>query len=166
MKPSEKEQQFLEMLRTAKNQVYRVCWGFASNSSDVDDLFQEVNLRLWQNIESFRGEAAISTWVYRITVNTCILWKREKGRQLKLREQADPPIVLPDAPKETPERIKRLRAAIQKLKEADRTIILLVLEGCSYKEIAEITGLSQSNVGAKISRIKARLKKQITDGKF
>ena len=120
---------------------------------DVDDLFQEVMMNLWKGIEGYKGKAQLSTWIYRITVNTCILWKKKqtKNQAVKATIQKDFPAIEGIAEVTQNEQILALKKAIQQLKKMDRTLILLILEECSYKEIAEITGMTVSNVGARIS---------------
>lgn len=164
MTHSEKEENFLSLLASHKNQIYRVCWGFCNNKDELNDLYQESMFRIWKALGKFKGHSQISTWAYRITVNTCIYWKKEKQRKLhtiideKHMQIIDQPIEENDQQKE---RILQLRTAIQKLNKIDRSIILLVLEGCRYKDIAEILGISTSNVGVKINRIKSQLRKEI-----
>jgi len=164
---AEKEKQFLQMLDAYKNQIYRVCWGFTTNASEVEDIFQEVILNIWKGMDGFRGDAMPSTWIYRIAVNTCILWQKKalkmeplEGNQLTQSVIENEAFQFEPSPK-----ILQLRAAIQQLKKIDRSLILLVLEGFAYKEIAEISGLSVSNVGARINRIKAKMREQINNKK-
>jgi len=162
MLKEKREKKFVEFLDQFKPQIYRICWGFVDDDLSVDDLFQESMLRVWNAIDKHSGEAKLSTWAYRITVNTCIYWKKKTKRaklNLDISEYAD---LEATTTIENDERnrsnILKLRSAIQKLNGVDRSIILLVLEECSYKEISEITGMTTSNVGVKINRIKARLK--------
>ncbi len=164
MTSSEKETKFIQLLEKHKHQVYRVCWGFSSSKADVDDLFQEAMVNLWKGMATFKGKASLSTWAYRITVNTCILWKKKQSKNQALHantEEKFPDIAQPH--EEPPnEQVLALKQAIQQLKKMDRTLILLLLEECSYKEIAEITGMTVSNVGARISRIKIKIKTLLT----
>ena len=139
-----------------------MCWGFAKQQQEVDDLFQEVMIRLWKGLEKFEGRAQLSTWIYRITVNTCLYFK-EKNKKV-IWQPIDYKSDRSDfSNTETTiiqnERLQALRAAIQQLSKADKTIALLLLEELSYKEIAEVTGLTVNNVGVKIKRIKERIKK-------
>ncbi len=164
MESKEKEQQFLSLMQQHKDQVYRICWGFSKRGAEVEDLFQEVMLRLWKNMEGFRGEAQFSTWIYRITVNTCIYWKK-KHQSKNWEDLATSPEIATQGNAETTmlinERVLQLKAAIQQLNKLDKTIALLLLEELSYKEIAAVTGLQVNNVGVKISRIKSKLKKML-----
>lgn len=159
------EKKFEKIVANHKDQVYRMCWGFAKNAFDVDDIFQEVMINIWKGLEKFEGNAAMSTWIYRITVNTCLLWKKRKAKSLIKQELNKSDVIDVDEKMESKvnEKILAMRAAIQQLKKIDKTLILLLLEGCSYQEISEITGLTVTNVGAKINRIKPRIKKLMTN---
>lgn len=163
MTDAEKEKKFLELMTSYKNQIYRVCWGFSKNPQDIEDLFQETILNVWKGIDGFQGKSSPATWIYRITVNTCILWKKKITplEDMETNTLVDSPTQDTEFEVEQNPRILQLRAAIQQLKKVDRSLILLVLEGFSYKEIAEISGISVSNVGAKLTRIKAKIKQLI-----
>lgn len=160
MTAAEKEKQFMEILDTYKNQIYRVCWGFTSNIHDVEDLFQEIVLNIWKGLNGFRQESSLSTWIYRIAVNTCILWRKKSTITTPL-DTNHIATEMKDFEIQYNPKLLKLRTAIQDLKKFDRSLMLLVIEGFSYKEIAEILGISITNVGAKISRIKSRIKKQL-----
>ena len=166
MTASEKEQLFLRLLEANKTQIHRICWGFSKHSEEAEDLFQEVLLLIWKGLDGYQGKSAISTWVYRITVNTCLYWKKKKKKMpLDALQQTD---ITSDSKNVEEQMIyndkmDQLKKAIQQLNEVDRTIALLLLESVSYKEIAEITGLTTSNVGVKISRIKKRIKEMLEE---
>lgn len=167
MDQTEKEKLFLTILEKHENQIYRVCWGFTEDLNDVNDLFQESIIRIWQGIDGFKGKSSLSTWIYRISVNTCIFWKKQKNT-IQFFNDIENEIILPIVPSIedfliNDEKIIILRKTIQLLSKVDRTLILLYMEKCTYKDIAEITGLSATNVGVKINRIKQRLKRLIND---
>jgi len=165
MSNTNKETDFLEILANHKNQIYRVCWGFVSQADDVNDLFQEVVMNVWKGMDGFRKESAYSTWIQRIAINTCILWKKQdKKKQDLLSSQMDMPQIENEeySEKENP-KIKHLKTAIDKLKKMDRSIILLLLEGLSYKELSEVTGLTVSHVGVRVNRIKKQLKSLMSE---
>ncbi|UTW66031.1 RNA polymerase sigma factor [bacterium SCSIO 12643] len=156
-----KEQYFKTVLSQSKDKIYRLCLGYTGNRMDADDLFQDISIKIWQNLSSFRAESHIDTWIYRIATNTALLYVRKKKRIHKTsditREESD----LVDAEVhglgDSEDNLGQLYKSISSLKEMDRIIISLVLEGHSYLEIAEITGMSMSNVGVKINRIKKAL---------
>jgi len=155
------EERFKIIVDDNREVIYRLCWGFVKNSFDADDLFQEVIINIWKGIKGFRKEAAIKTWIYRITINTCLLSKKRRAKVIKNTQQIPVDFVSESKDEEIHlnASILSMRNAIQQLKKVDKTLILLFLEGCSYKEISEVTGLTPTNVGAKISRIKTKLKK-------
>ncbi|MEZ5148588.1 MAG: RNA polymerase sigma factor [Bacteroidales bacterium] len=162
-----KEAIFKAVYTQAKEKVYRLCLGFTGNRADADDLLQEIFVKVWNNLENFRHESNIQTWIYRIATNTALLYVTRRDRQ-KQRvnefEQNASVLHIDDNQQEQEQQINRLYEAINALKKIDRIIISLLLDDCSYSEIADITGLSATNVGVKISRIKKVLFKKMNDG--
>ncbi|WP_290696691.1 RNA polymerase sigma factor [Lacinutrix sp.] len=160
-----KEQYFQQIYEQLKDKIYRLCLGFMGNKSDADDLYQEVLIKIWRNLENFRNESNINTWVYRITTNTALFTLNKenklnkKNRDFKAIEQ--PTEIENFETSVNEQRIKNLYKAISTLKEIDRIIIGLLLEECSYAQISNITGISISNVGVRISRIKKSLNKKL-----
>jgi len=162
MTDKQKEQRFKELLYDNKEMIYRLCYAYLYNKNDVEDLFQEILINIWNSLDKFRNESKISTWIYRIAVNSALMYNR---KNLKTRsvfesfEAADQNKFEDDSNecKEKEERIQQLRRAIVQLKKQDSLIIYMVLEGVKYDEIAEIMGITMSNVGVKINRIKANL---------
>lgn len=159
-----KEQKFKQVYEKSKDKIHRLCLGFMGNKADADDLFQEVLIKVWNNLDTFRNESNINTWIYRITTNTALL---TINRKTKLNKKEVGYLNLPNYEQETSnptakeQEIKKLYKAISLLKEIDRIIIGLVLENCSYEEISNITGLKISNVGVRINRIKKSLIKKL-----
>lgn len=143
--------------------VYRLCLTYVSGDESLaDDLSQEIFVKIWQNLDQFRNESQISTWIYRITVNTCLMHLRKiKKSQEKLTDQ-----VLENFYEHREdakdERLKMLRACIKKLNEMGKILISLVLEEVPQKEIAEAVGLSNENVRVQIHRNKGKLFKCMT----
>lgn len=163
----DKASYFEEIYQANKDKIYRLCRGFTADSEDTKDLFQEVLIRVWNSLDSFREESKISTWVYRVATNTALTYVKQKSRRQKKftdtpLEQLEKPEVNQEADKEA--QIQHLYEAIAQLQEIDRIIISLLLEGCSYKDIAEITGLETNHIGVKINRIKKHLKKRYQYG--
>jgi len=160
-----KEQEFKQIYEQSKDKIYRLCLGFMGSNTDADDLFQEVLIKIWKNLKTFRNESNINTWIYRITTNTALLTLNRKNKLTQNKKEYAP--IIPRYATENAEQnekekqVKKLYTAIATLKEIDRIIISLLLENCSYNEIANITGLKSSNVGARINRIKKTLNKKI-----
>lgn len=158
---------FEEVYEVNKDKIYRLCLGFTGNPVDADDLFQETVIKIWHNLDGFRHQSQVSTWIYRVATNTALLYTHRKKRlDNKLTQitskQSDIEAQEMDLTNE--QQINQLHQAIAKLKEIDRIIISLVLEGNSYQEIAEITGLKANNIGVKVNRIKKQLKRYLTYG--
>jgi RNA polymerase sigma-70 factor (ECF subfamily) len=161
MKSEEREHLFLELFEQYRERILRLCHGYL-NSPDADDLFQEIMTRVWDNLPGFRGESQPSTWLYRIAVNSALLYRRKERPSAPLEEVAD---TGPSPPEELEkrERVAALRGAIAKLPEQERLIATLLLEGLSYKEIAEIAGITVNYVGVKVTRIKQALEKSLRE---
>ena len=155
MKISEKE--FTEIVRENKTTIYTVCYMFSSDREEVEDLFQEVLIALWQGLESFRGESALRSWIYRISLNTCISADRKKRRRAD-SVHLDMRINLFADTDDDTRQVQMLRSRIGKLGVFDRAIILLWLENLSYEEIGAIVGISAKNVSVRLVRIREQLK--------
>lgn len=140
--------------------IAKVCRIYTDQSADFNDYYQECIVQLWRSFDSFRGESKVSTWVYRVCLNVCLSQLRSKKRIVptELREIPD---IADNTAQDQEEKMECLYRAIRQLKESDRAIILLYLEDKSYKEMADILGITVSNVGVKVNRVKAQLKKLI-----
>jgi len=152
-----KEEYFKEVYIQSKDKIYRLCLGFMGNKTDADDLFQEVIVKVWNNLESFKKNSNIDTWIYKITTNTALYTLNRKNKLRKNKEEYQPTLSKNNHYHLVEEKeidVKKLYQAISTLKEIDRIIIGLILENCSYKIISNITGLDTSNIGVRINRIK------------
>jgi len=157
---------FQEIYQANQDRIYRLCRAYLKDETAVHDLFQEVWIRVWQNLPGFRGEAAAGTWVYRIAVNTALLWRKKiaKRRQQEITDATSLDLALDTTYIQEPnkeDQLQSLLQAIMQLKAIDRLVITMVLEGFQYAEIAETTGLKANHVGVKVNRIKKRLQKDI-----
>ncbi len=153
------EKEFISTIKQNEAIIYRISSFYANKSQSIADLYQEIVLNLWQAYPSFRGDSKISTWIYRISLNTCISFLRStKSRPILLNEE-----ITFDVPEDADrtEDIEELYRLIEKLSEIEKALILLYLEEKSYREIAEITGISVTNVATKLSRIKEKLKNML-----
>ncbi|MCX6166435.1 MAG: RNA polymerase sigma factor [Sphingobacteriales bacterium] len=152
-----KEALFKEIFRTNSRKIYHLCYGYTGDDDTANDLVQETFLKVWQNLDKFRNQAMISTWIYRIAVNTCLSHLRVEKRQAK--EELTDKIIDEKAEEfsEKNEQVALLYRCISKLEENERIIITLVLDEVPYAEIAEISGISEGNLRVKIHRIKQKL---------
>ncbi|MBD0405014.1 RNA polymerase sigma factor [Flammeovirga sp. EKP202] len=149
-----------EYIESNKSIIYKICRVYSHSQEEFEDYFQEVCLQLWRSKESYQQQSKLSTWVYRVSLNTCLsMIKKEQKKvsTVEINEKIDQ--VHHFSEKE--ERLEELYRAIRMLKEVDRAIILLYLEEHSYHDIAAILGITPSNVGAKINRIKKQLKENM-----
>ena len=160
-----KKAKFKNIYEQSKDKIYRLCLGFTGNKMDADDLFQEVYIKVWNNLESFRAESNINTWIFRIATNTAIVFvsKRTKlNKKINQTEIENVSFINENSENiYSDKKIVKLYQTISNLKEKDRIIISLLLEKNSYSEIAEIIGMNISNVGVRINRIKKNLTKKM-----
>jgi RNA polymerase sigma factor (sigma-70 family) len=155
---------FEEIFRKNQDRVYRLCCMYSEDADLRKDLMQDIFIKVWENLNSFRGEAAMSTWIYRIALNTCLTHVRTIRRSLKVNSLPDKfDIADSNAGFDEEQNLDFFIHSVNQLPSFDRTLISLYLEDLSGKEIAEITGLSEANVRVKIHRIKERLGEMIKE---
>jgi RNA polymerase sigma-70 factor (ECF subfamily) len=159
-----KEKLFNDIFRQNQDRIHRLCLYYESNLSDRNDLFQEVFTQVWLNLDRFRGEAQISTWIYRIAINTCLSFRRKEKKnptcQLNQEILADQEESGYDSSKD--DQVETFISCVNQLPKDEKTILSLYMEELPVKEIAEITGLSETNIRVKIHRIKGKLSKMVT----
>lgn len=152
------EQEFLSVIREYERVIYKVCYLYTTPNATLNDLYQEAMLNIWKAFPKFRRECKISTWIYRIALNTCISFiRKEKNipEIVTLTQEAD----RSEEDDETQTMLQQLYRMINRLGQLEKSIILLYLEEKSYEDISEITGLTVTNVATKLNRIKDKLKK-------
>lgn len=154
----EQNEIFDSWLKQYKALLFKVVRTYAKEAFDVDDLFQEVVYQVWRSIPNFRNESKVSTWLYRVSLNTALRWNRKVQKVNQERQDFEHVQHLLEVNNEPiDERLIWIYDEISKLEKIDRSITLLMLDGFSYKEMAEILGISESNIGVKIHRIKKHL---------
>lgn len=159
-----KELQFEGLYKIHKDKIYRLCLGFVKEKELANDLFQEILIKIWRHLESFKGESEISTWIFRIAYNTALTFsdreKKKDEKQIEIPANLD--LIDPENYSQEQEiRIQMLYEAINELPELDRVIATLLLENTPYKDIAEISGISENYVAVKVNRIKASLTQKL-----
>jgi len=159
LKDQELRDSFIKLIEKNQGIIFKVSKMYCDNETDQEDLFQDILIQLWNAYPSFKGLSKFSTWMYRVALNTAIAQIR-KGKKLE-NEELTPEFKF-DVPEhegddEREERIKLLHRAISRLNKAEKAIIMLYMDDYSYEEISEIVGISVSNVGVKIIRIKKKL---------
>jgi len=156
---SERDRIFGDWLAGHRGILFKVVHAYAFELADRQDLFQEVALQVWRSVDAFRGESSVPTWLYRVALNTAIAWGRKEDRHRRGKQPFE--VVeglLTTASSGRPDpRVEWLYQQIAQLKDVDRSVALLLLDGFSYKEIAAIVGITEGNVGVKINRIKSAL---------
>ncbi len=157
------EKIFRELYQKEYQRVFRLCKGyFNGNEALSQDATQEVFVKIWENIDSYRKEAKITTWIYRIAVNVCLMQVR-KASYRKEKSGGDlPDIQMESSDDEQEIKLKKMYVCIQTLDEVNRTIVLMMLDGVDYSDIAEIVGVSEDNLRVKIHRIKHNLSKCVS----
>ena len=144
------EASFARIIRENKGTIYTVCYMFSKDKEEVDDLFQEALIKLWQ------GKSDLRTWIYKVTLNSCISIDRKK--KIRKTQPLMEGIDLFDKNDADNRQTDMLHARIQRLQPFDRAIVLLWLENMSYDEIAQIVGINTKNVSVRLYRIKEQLK--------
>ena len=155
------EQRFEQTLKEQKNTIFTVCYMFSKDEDEVNDLFQEVLINLWNGYEGFEHRSDIRSWVYRVALNTCISYDRKKRRTTA--ERLNMNINLFEDRDEDTRQVDMLHKRISKLQPFDRAIVLLWLENLSYEEIGQIVGITTKNVSVRLFRIREQLKNMSND---
>ncbi|WP_047419825.1 RNA polymerase sigma factor [Cellulophaga sp. Hel_I_12] len=155
------KEQFEALILKHQGLVYKVARLYVDTPEDQSDLYQEIVYQLWKSISQFKGDAKISTWMYRVALNTAIAFLHQKKKRQHTTSSFELPEIIDDSSLEKEEQSKYLYKAIKQLSVVERGIVFLFLEGKSYREIATITGFSESNVGTRMLRIKKKLKELI-----
>jgi len=155
------ENTFLTALEQNQQKLLRVCSVYAMDADDKKDLFQEALINIWQSMPSFEGKSSLSTWMFRVTLNVCLRLQMKQAKKRDRFRKLDSITIENISDEETNheehEQLIKLRNCIKKLNDADKAVTTLYLEELSYKEISDITGLTENNVAVKIKRIKMKL---------
>jgi RNA polymerase sigma-70 factor, ECF subfamily len=165
-----KEDKFKKIISENKGKILRICRYYAPSVEDQKDIYQEILINIWKSLDSFRGESAIGTWIYRIGVNTSLSFAGKQYKRMKLNIDIDNPIIRNTLSDDSDdygtkeEQFRNLQIHINQLNVIDKAIMGLVLDDLPAKEIAEIIGITEPNVRVKIHRIKENLRKEMKGG--
>lgn len=162
MVEAERDRIFGGWMEAHKAILFKVARAYGTTHSDREDLFQEIALQLWHSVEAFRGDAAVTTWIYRVALNTALAWNRRERKHGAGRQDFEAATALLTAPANHDPRLEWIYQRIAELDEVNRSLALLMLDGFSYRDMSQTLGLSEGNVGVKINRIKAALSAQLT----
>ncbi len=153
------EQSFLDQVNTNKGIIYKICHTYCRSSADIEDLAQEIIYQLWKSRSRFNPQYSFTTWMYRVALNTALAdYKKYSRLDSRTTLQPDLPEIADPAGTDDSPALQVLQQFLWQLKELDRALMLLYLEEKSYQEMADILGISSSNVGTRLSRIKDQLK--------
>jgi len=159
---TEAETDFVRVIQENEGIIYKIARTYTNTPDDRNDLYQEIVYQLWKSFPTFKGNSKISTWIYRVALNTSISqWRKQKRTGHKVEVDH---LFLKQSEGYTPEFEQQLELVyeqISQLNAIEKGLILLFLEGKKYAEIAALTGFSASNVGTRISRIKNKMRHQI-----
>ena len=154
------EEKFTGLINQHQGLIHKVCIMYENDPDVRNDLFQEIVIQLWKSFGSFRGEAKISTWMYRIALNTAISGFRKRSRNIKTEDIRESHFNISDSGEDNREEdFQKLQWAIQHLSEIERAMIMMALEEVPYEEIAETIGITQNNVRVRMNRIREKLRK-------
>ncbi len=157
MASKETEKEFINLMEQHSRLIWKICYMYASDRDELNDLYQEILINLWRSHHAFRGDSKFSTWIYRIGLNTCVSYIRQKSRRPSLVSLTiDMESVTEN--ENNVEKLQELHRLIRQLSKIEKGIVLLYLEGKTYDEIGEIVGITRGNVGVKLNRIRTKLK--------
>ena len=155
MNPGEQARIFNDWISNHQGLLFKIVRAYAFNVHDREDLLQEISIQIWNSIPSFKGDSSVTTWLYRIGLYSAIAWSKRERKHRESATQLDQAVYVIRATEEPPDpRLDWLYDQIAKLDEVDRSLALMWLDGTSYQDIADATGMTPSNVGVKISRMK------------
>ncbi len=160
------EKEFIALINKHKGILHKICNIYFYQNPYKEDYYQEILIRLWKSFPGFKNQSAFSTWLYKVALNTAIDIMRKQNVPLKYNKLSAAAYTIPEHDSNVgSEKKELLYLAINQLSDVEKAIILLYLEEYNYKEIAEIIGISESNTGVKILRIKNQLIKILNHGK-
>jgi RNA polymerase sigma-70 factor, ECF subfamily len=164
MKQNDIENEYLEILETNQKILFKICNFYADTKEQRKDLFGEMVYQLWRSFPDFNKKSKVSTWIYRLSLNTALNFRREKEKHSRLSFIPDYITIspIPIQMDDIEDDLAEIRESLRILSEIDKTIVLLYLEGCSHKVIAEIVGTTETNIGTRMGRIKIKLKSIIS----
>ena len=156
MSESDRRRIFQGWIDQHRGLIFKIVRAYADTAMDREDLFQEVAVQLWRSVSSFKGESRETTWIYRVALNTAIRWLHVEKRRDRIDIQ-DAQSVLRESESPVDEQLAWLYTEIARLDDVDRSIALMMLDDLSYKEMSTVLGITESNVGVRIHRIKKQL---------
>lgn len=159
-----RDELFREAIEENQKMIFRICYHFFGPGENARDAYQDILLKIWMNIENFRGECQLKTWIYRIATNVCITFRAKVKKKstifVPFSESVYKIAGEEEIYKDNENKILFFRKFMDELNASDRALVSLYLEDLDTKEMAHITGLSESNVRVRLHRIKDEIKRQ------
>lgn len=149
---------FMEGVREYDGMIRRICLGYSRAAEDLEDLYQDVLVNIWQGLAGYRADASMKTWIYRVALNTCVSSLRRRSRRPNAASLEDVVNVSDDSGEKMQE-VRELHECISMLGNIDKAVVMLWLDEYSYEEIAELTGLTRGNVATRLHRAKEKLRR-------
>jgi len=167
-----KEDRFNEIVSENGDRIQRICRYYNSNPENQKDMYQEVLVNIWKSLDNFKGNSSVSTWVYRVAVNTSLTFTGKAFKEMKLIVDVDAENFnhvidedILDSKQKQELQFEELQKELNLLSVIDKALISLMLEGLSMKEISDVIGITESNVKVKIHRVKENLRTKLKGGK-
>ncbi|MDY0254759.1 MAG: sigma-70 family RNA polymerase sigma factor [Tenuifilaceae bacterium] len=154
-------EKFISIVKENQRLIYKICYTYCKDSESRKDLEQEILVQIWKSLSRFDGRVKVSTWIYQVALNTAFLFHRNEAKHKKNKIYIDKSVLTvadTNVATELDERIAKLYRFIDTLDKLNKALVILYLEDRKYKEIADILGITETNVGTKIGRIKNKLK--------
>lgn len=159
--------EFLQLINSHQALIHKVCHLYEENPSLRGDLYQEIILNLWKNFGKFNGEAAFSTWMYRVAINTAIsIYRKHTLRSPRINSNAALPEIADTPSSIDKEQLEALYKALRELPEIDRAIVMLYLDDCSYRQMEDIIGIKEATLRVRMNRIKEKLRVQLNQPEY
>lgn len=156
---------FTKAVRDHDTMVRRICLGYSHSAEDLEDLYQDVMINVWQGLATYRADSSLKTWIYRIALNTCVSSLRQRSRRPNAVSIEDVVVNVTDSSAEKMQDIRELHECISILGNIDKAVVMLWLDEYTYDEIATLTGLTRGNVATRLHRTKEKLKTIYNDGR-
>lgn len=159
------KEEFEKIIQENAGILHKLCQVYTHNSDEYEELFQQMLIQTWRSLENFKGNSKVSTWIYKVCINTALSFRAKFHRsKMKFEPIEGKVIIQPEKDtKQEDENLQKLYSAIRKLKPIDKAIVTLYLDENSYEEIAEILGISKTNVATRLMRLKKKIIQEVSN---
>ncbi len=158
------KQEFENIIQENAGILHKLCQVYTYDFDEYEELFQEMLIQTWRSLENFRGDSKVSTWIYKVCINTALSFRAKFHRsKMKFEPIEGEVIIQPEKDVQKDENLQKLYSAIRELKPIDKAIVSLYLDENSYQEIAEILGISKTNVATRLMRLKKKIIEKVNN---